>query len=69
MQTRQHEQTGLPDTSYEETPLLGAQAEQQRSRDYLTRVFPEASATNLETSYSKTSRLQVKMMGFGKKTL
>jgi len=29
MKTRQHEQTGLPDTSYEETPLVGAQAEQQ----------------------------------------
>ena len=24
MQTMQHEQTGLPDTSYEETPLLGS---------------------------------------------
>jgi len=65
MQTMQHEQSGLP--SFEETPLLGAQAEQQRSWDHLTRVFPEASATNLETSYSKTGRLQVKMMGFGKK--
>jgi len=67
MQTMQHEQSGLPGTSYEETPLLGAQAEQQRSWDYLTSIFPEASATDLETSYSKTGRLQVKMMGFGKK--
>jgi len=66
MQTMQHEQTGLPDASYEETPLLGAQAEQQRSWDHLTRVFPEASAINLETSYSKTGRLQVKMKGSGK---
>ena len=29
MQTMMHEQRGLPVTSYEETPLLGAQAETQ----------------------------------------
>ena len=62
-----HEQSGLPDTSYEETPLLGAQSERQNSWDALTRVFPRASATSLETSYSKTRRLQVKMFGAGKK--
>ena len=39
MQTMQHEQSGLPDTSYEETPLLGAQAQAQRSWDALTRFF------------------------------
>ena len=31
MQTMMHEQSGLPDNSYEETPLLGAQAEIQNS--------------------------------------
>ena len=31
MQTMMHEQSGLPDTSYEETPLLGAQTEIQSS--------------------------------------
>jgi len=30
-------------------------------------VFPDGSATNLEASYSKTGRLQVKMLGVGKK--
>ena len=54
MQTMMHEQSGLPDTSYEETPLLGAQAETQNSWDALTRLFPRASAIDLETSYSKT---------------
>ena len=68
MQTMIDEQEGLPDTSYEETPLLGAQDQIQRSWDSLTRLFPRASATNLETSYSKTGRLQVKMAGFGKKS-
>jgi len=68
MRTMQHEQSGLPDTSYEETPLLGAEGEQQRSWDSLTRTFPHASAINLETEYNKASgRLQVKMKGFGKK--
>ena len=68
MQTMIDEQEGLPDTSYKETPLLGAQDQIQRSWDSLTRLFPRASATNLETSYSKTGRLQVKMAGFGKKS-
>ena len=68
MRTRLHEKSGLPDTSYEEeTPLLGAQAEQERSWTVLKGLFPEASAIDLETSYKK-GRLQVKMMGSGKKT-
>ena len=67
MQTMQHEQSGLPDTSYEETPLLGAQSERQNSWDALTRRFHRASATNLETSYKTTGRLQVKMFGTGRK--
>ena len=66
MQTMMHEQSGMHDASYEETPLLGAQAEQARSWDALTRLFPRASATDLETSYSG-GRLQVKRSGFGKK--
>ena len=52
MQTMMHKQSGLPGTSYEETPLLGAQSEQARSWDALSRLFPRASATDLETSYS-----------------
>ena len=67
MRTMMHEQSGLPDTSYEETPLLGAQAQAQRSWDALSRFFPEASSIDLETSYSKTGRLLVKMAGIGKK--
>ena len=67
MQTMMHEQSRLSYTSYEETPLLGAQSERQNSWDALTHRFPRASTTNLETSYSKTGRLQVKMFGTGKK--
>ena len=67
MQTMMHEQSGLPDTSFEETPLLGAQAQAQRSWDSLIRFFPDASSIDLEANYTKTGRLQVKMAGFGKK--
>jgi len=66
MRTMMDEQSGLPDTSYEETPLLGVQGDQQRSWDSLTKVFPNASAINLETEYRK-GQLNVKMKGFGKK--
>jgi len=67
METMLHELSGLPDTSYEEEKtLLGSQAEQQKSWTVLTDLFPDASAIDLETSYKK-GRLQVKMMGSGKK--
>ena len=66
MRTMLHGQSGLPDTYYEDTPLLSVEGEQQRSWDSLTRVFPKASAINLETEYNK-GELQVKMKGFGKK--
>ena len=68
MQTMMHEQSGLPDDSYEETPLLGAQAELQNSWDALTRLFPRANPIDLETSYNKSGRLQVKKSGIGKKS-
>ena len=67
MHTMHDEQSGLPDTSYDETPLIGAQSLKEKSWDELTKSFPNASATSLETSYSKTGRLQVKMFGAGKK--
>ena len=66
MQTMQHEQSGLP--SYHETsPLLSVQQKSQLSWNALTGIFPEASSIELDSNYSKTGRLQVKMAGFGKK--
>ena len=67
MQTMMHEQSDLHDASYEKIPLLSAQSQQARSWDALTRLFPRASAADLETSYSANGRLQVKKAGFGKK--
>ena len=69
MQTMQHEQSGLPDTSYDETPLLGSrtQSVQERAWGALKGLFPKSSSTSLEASYSLKGRLQVKMAGAGKK--
>lgn len=39
----------------------------ERVWDSLTGIFPEAKATEIEASYSKRGRLQVKMSGHGKK--
>ena len=50
MQTMMHEQSGLTDISYGETPLLGAQAQAQRSWDALTRFFSDASSIDLEAT-------------------
>ena len=68
MQTMMHEQSGLPDDSYEETPFLGAQNEEEKSWNALVSRFPEASGIDLKTSYTKTGRLQVRMASFGKKS-
>ena len=63
-----HEQSGLPDTSYDETPLLGsAQSAKEKAWGTLKGVFPESSSTGLEASYSLKGRLQVKIAGAGKK--
>ena len=66
MQTMQHEHTGLPSFD-ERTPLLSVQQRSEQSWNALTGVFPDASAVSLETTYSKTGKLQVKMAGIGKK--
>ena len=69
MQMFQHEQSGLQDTSYDETPLLGGrtQSVQERAWGALKGLFPKSSSTSLEASYSLKGRLQVKMAGAGKK--
>ena len=52
MQTRQHEQTGMPDTSYDETPLLGhfidpeeKQSAVDRTIDFIKRRFPNITTS------------------------
>ena len=67
MQTMPNEQSGFPETSYQETSFFGsAQSAQERAWGALKGVFPDSS-TNLEACYSIKGKLQVKMAGFGKK--
>lgn len=59
MQPMEHEQTGLPDTSYEETPLLGSIDNLFNESDISRRMrkaiykiktrFPKANFENLKT--------------------
>ena len=65
MQTIQHEASGLPEKSYAETSF-GATV-MNRAWDAAKDLFPNISATDLEMSYSKKGKLQVKMFGAGKK--
>ena len=39
----------------------------KKAWESLTGIFPEAKATELEATYSKTGKLQVKKFGFGKR--
>ena len=62
MQTMQHEQSGLPETSFDEIPLLGSFTHQQdkpaileRARDFIKRRFPRVDFGKLGP------------IGFGKK--
>lgn len=57
--TRHHEQSGLPDNSYEETSFGGGvRTASERSWATLTNLYHHASSTSLETFYDpKTSSL------------
>ena len=70
LQMMQNEQSGLPETSFDENiPLLGGRTQSLKERAWgaLKGLFPESSSTSLEASYSLKGRLQVKMAGAGKK--
>ena len=56
------------ETSFiEGSPLSRVLTANEKAWESLTGIFPEAKATELEASYSKTWRLQVKMFGQGKR--
>ena len=67
MKTMQRETSGLPETSFAETSF-SATVMNNRAWEAAKDLFPNASATDLEASYSKKGKLQVKMFGAGKKT-
>ena len=74
MQTMQHEQSGLPDTSYEETPLLGdlLQPEERqgmidRGIDFIKKRFPKVYLKKLgPIGFSKKGG-QTEIVSFGPK--
>ena len=56
------------ETSFiEGSPLSRVLTSNEKAWESLTGIFPEAKATELEATYSKTGKLQVKKFGFGKR--
>ena len=49
------------------SPLSRVLTSNAKAWDSLTGIFPEANAIELEATYSKTGKLQVKKFGFGKR--
>ena len=59
---------GIAETSFIEGPTHSrVLVLDKKAWDSLTGIFPDAKATELEATYSKTGKLQVKMFGQGKR--
>ena len=60
--------SGIAETSFiEGSPLSRVLTSNKKAWDSLTGIFPDAKATELEATYSKRGKLQVKMFGQGKR--
>ena len=60
--------SGIAETSFiEGSPLSRVLTSTAKAWESLIREFPDANAIELEATYSKTGKLQVKMFGQGKK--
>ena len=59
---------GIAETSFiEGSPFSRVITANAKEWEALTGMFPDAKATELEATYSKTGKLQVKKVGFGKR--
>ena len=68
MNRGQEKGPGIAETSFiEGSPLSRVLTSNEKAWESLTREFPNAKATELEATYSKTGKLQVKKFGFGKR--
>ncbi|KAL9970118.1 hypothetical protein ACROYT_G022443 [Oculina patagonica] len=75
MQTMQHEKSGLPDTSYVETPLLGSFIHQDdkpamidRAKDFIKRKFPKVNFAKIgPIGFSKKPGNDTTIVSFGAK--
>ena len=63
MQTMQHEQTGLPDPSYEETPLLSGFMHPEDKKTLIERII-----SNLKKDFKKVNLKKLGPIGFRKKS-
>ena len=60
--------SGIAETSFIEGSTHSRALEfDKKAWESLTGIFPEVKATELEATYSKTGKLQVKMFGHGKR--
>ena len=66
MQTMQHEKSGLPVSSYEETSFGGVQSRSADTWVAAKNIFPNMSSSELDVFYDTKGRLKVKMFGPGK---
>ena len=68
MNREREKESSTTETSFiEGSPLSRVLTSNAKAWDSLTREFPDANAIELEATYSKTGKLQVKMFGQGKK--
>ena len=68
MNREREKESSTTETSFiEGSPLSRVIASNAKAWESLTREFPDANAIELEATYSKTGKLQVKMFGQGKK--
>ena len=71
MTTMNREKEKEPSTSetsvIEGSPISRVLTSNEKAWESLTREFPDVKATELEATYSKTGKLQVKKFGFGKR--
>ena len=68
MNREKEKESSTTETSFiEGSPISRLLASNAKAWESLTGMFPDAKATELEATYSKTGKLQVKKVGFGKR--
>ena len=68
MNREREKESSTTETSFiEGSPISRVITANAKAWESLTRMFPDAKATELAATYSKTGKLQVKKVGFGKR--
>ena len=68
MNREKEKEPSTAETSFiEGSPISHVLTSNAKAWESLTGIFPDAKATELEATYSKTGKLQVKKFGFGKR--